>query len=229
METTRNKIPPRTQHFFNSLSNYLDTKLYYFGSIQRADYFPQGSDIDVDIFTDNEQATMIQMQHFLQLWSIQSPTSRRLISHKGNGYQAIEKAEGVKVSKKDFKRFVWRLNTNDRLVYGHKIMYKDPEGEFAAEFSIYNTKVKDWILNEHQLKTFLPFYTTCILVILKYLYYTLGVIPSSWYTYMKRFTLSTLSGFKYDEFVVIDLKSTFGKVISESGEQNKPLQNLEKL
>ena len=194
METIRNKISPRTQHFFNSLSNYLDTKLYYFGSVQRADYFPRGSDIDVDIFTDNEQATMIQMQHFL------------------------------KVSKKDFKRFVWRLNTNDHVVYGHKIMYKDPEGEFAAEFSIYNTKVKDWILNEHQLKTFLPFYVTCILVVLKYLYYSLGIIPASWYTYIKKITLSTLSGFKYDEFVVIDLKSTFGKVISESGEQNTRLQ-----
>jgi hypothetical protein len=179
METIRNKISPRTQHFFNRLSQYLDTKLYYFGSVQRADYFPQGSDIDVDIFTDNEEATIIKIQNFL------------------------------KVPKKQFKRFVWRLNTNDRVVYGHKIMYKDPEGQFTAEFSIYNEKVKDWILKEHRLKTFLPFYATYILVILKFLFYTVGIIPSYWYTYMKKFTLSTLIGLKYDEFVVIDLKSTF--------------------
>jgi hypothetical protein len=186
METIRNKISPRTQHFFNRLSQYLDTKLYYFGSVQRPDYFPQASDIDVDIFTDNEEATIIKMQHFLKL------------------------------SKKHFKRIVWRLNTNDRLVYGRKIMYKDPEGEFTAEFSIYNEKVKDHILKEHRSKMFLPFYATSILVILKYLYYTLGIIPFSWYIYMKKFTLSTLIGLKYDEFVVIDLKSTlestFGKV-----------------
>ena len=178
METIRNKISPRTQHFFNRLSQYLDTKLYYFGSVQRVDYFPQGSDIDVDIFTDNEEATIIKIQHFL------------------------------KVPKKQFKRFVWRLNTNDRVVYGNKIMYKDPEGQFTAEFSIYNEKVKDWILKEHRLKTFLPFYATYILVILKFLFYTVGIIPSYWYTYMKKFTLSTLIGLKYDEFVVIDLKST---------------------
>ena len=177
METIKNNISPRTKHFFHSLSNYLDTKLYYFGSVQRPDYFPQGSDIDVDIFTDQEESTIIKMQHFLKL------------------------------NKKDFKRFVWRLNTNDRVVYGHKVMYKDPEGEFSAEFSIYNEKVKDWILKEHQLKTFLPYYATFILVILKFFFYTLGIIPASWYINIKKFTLSTLIGLKYDEFVVIDLKS----------------------
>jgi len=187
METIRNKISPRTQHFFNRLSQYLDTKLYYFGSVQRPDYFPQASDIDVDIFTDNEEATIIKMQHFL------------------------------KVSKKYFKRFVWRLNTN--VAYGRKIMYKDPEGEFTAEFSIYNEKVKDDILKEHRSKMFLPFYATSILVILKYLYYTLGIIPFSWYIYMKKFTLSTLIGLKYDEFVVLDLKSTSTSTF-EKVEQN---------
>jgi hypothetical protein len=34
--------------------------------------------------------------HFLHLWTIKPPTNRQLISHKGNGYQAIEIAEGVK-------------------------------------------------------------------------------------------------------------------------------------
>jgi hypothetical protein len=36
------------------------------------------------------------MSHtLLHLWTIKSPSSRRLISHKGNGYQAIEIAKGV--------------------------------------------------------------------------------------------------------------------------------------
>lgn len=176
METIKNNISIRTKHFFNRLSNYLDTKLYYFGSIQRADYFPQASDIDVDIFTDHEESTMIKMHHFL------------------------------KVHKTDFKRFVWRLNTVNRVVYGHKILYKDPEGEFTAEFSIYNENVKEWILKEHRLKTFLPFYATWMLIVLKYLFYTLGIIPASYYIYMKKFILSTVIGLNYDEFVIIDLK-----------------------
>jgi len=188
METVRNNLSPRTQHFFQKLSHYLDTKLYYFGSVQRADYFPQASDIDVDVFTDNMNSTMIKMQHFL------------------------------KVPKSDFKRFVWRLNTNNRVVTGYKIMYKDPEGEFTAEFSIYNEKVKDWILREHRMKTFLPFYATWVLMVLKYLFYTLGIIPASWYIYVKKFTLSTLIGLKYDEFTVLDLKKV--KVEEEQEEQN---------
>jgi predicted nucleotidyltransferase len=61
METTRNNLTPYSKHFFDSLSNYLDTKLYFFGSIQRRDYFPNSSDIDVDIFTDNEPGTILKI------------------------------------------------------------------------------------------------------------------------------------------------------------------------
>jgi polyribonucleotide nucleotidyltransferase len=49
METTRNKLPDVIQVFFNKLSEYLDTKLLFYGSIQRSDYFPGSSDIDVDV------------------------------------------------------------------------------------------------------------------------------------------------------------------------------------
>ena len=41
METTKNKMPPYAKQFFYNLSNYLDTQIYYYGSIQRNDYFPQ--------------------------------------------------------------------------------------------------------------------------------------------------------------------------------------------
>ena len=67
METTKNKLSPYETIFFNKLSNYLDTKLYYFGSIQRQDYFPGGSDIDVDIFTDNTSRIINQIQNYLHI------------------------------------------------------------------------------------------------------------------------------------------------------------------
>ena len=65
METTKNKMSHFAEKFFHKLKNYLDTKLYYYGSIQRNDYFPNSSDIDVDIFTDNEQSTITKLQNFL--------------------------------------------------------------------------------------------------------------------------------------------------------------------
>ena len=65
MENTKNKLPENVNVFFNKLSDYLDTKLLFYGSVQRGDYFPGSSDIDVDIFTDNVNSTVTKMQHFL--------------------------------------------------------------------------------------------------------------------------------------------------------------------
>ena len=67
METTKNELPQQVKKFFNHLSNFLDTKLFYFGSVQRSDYLPGKSDIDVDIFTENEFSTMNKLQHFLNV------------------------------------------------------------------------------------------------------------------------------------------------------------------
>ena len=65
METTKNEMPKYAKHFFKKLGDYLDTKIYYYGSIQRLDFFPMASDIDTDIFTDNESSTISQLQSFL--------------------------------------------------------------------------------------------------------------------------------------------------------------------
>jgi len=67
METTKNKLPENVKIFFNDLSKYLDTKLLFYGSVQRQDYFPGSSDIDVDVFTDNIGSTISRMQHFLHV------------------------------------------------------------------------------------------------------------------------------------------------------------------
>ena len=82
METTKNNLPSNVKHFFYKLSDYLDTKLLYYGSVQRADYIPGKSDIDVVIFAENEESIISKMQHFLH------------------------------VNKKDFKKIVWILDGN---------------------------------------------------------------------------------------------------------------------
>ena len=175
METTKNKLTQEEQTFFNKLSNYLDTKLYFFGSIQRRDYLPNSSDIDVDIFTDNENSTITKMMNFLN------------------------------VERKNFKKFVWKLNNfNNELAYGYKVMYKNKENKFSVEFSIYNEKYKHNILYEHNDKRDIPIYATVLLIILKFLFYTLHIIPSDWYVKSKKYILSTLLFKKDDHFVVID-------------------------
>ena len=173
METTKNIISEHNKIFFEKIKNYLDTKIYFFGSIQRDDYFPKTSDIDIALFTDNIKSTITKLQTFLN------------------------------VDKSEFKSFVWRLNYDNSLVKGYKILYKEPENELAVEISIYDEKYKHGILEEHNGKKDLPFYATYALIIIKYLFYTLNILPKDWFVYFKNLILTKLIFIKEDDFVVL--------------------------
>lgn len=181
METTKNPLPPYADVFFKRLSQYLDTPLYFFGSIQRPDYFTNGSDIDVDIFTNNETATLLALQNFLP-----------------------------NISQSDFKKVVWKLNNTGRVAKGYKLLYKEnnvPYSEhppFVVEFSIYNERNKREILEEHNKKSTMPLMATWMLICLKFCFYTLAIIPSSVYIQLKRFILNTIVGQQEEYFVVYD-------------------------
>jgi hypothetical protein len=176
METTKNKLTENEKIFFEDLSKFLDVPLYFYGSIQRNDYFPGKSDIDVDIFAENESSIITKMQHFLQ------------------------------VKKSSFKKFVWRLNSNNKLVYGYKIMYINKELNFKTEFSIYNKSVQKDILYEHTNKFILPFYISWLLILLKAIHYNFDIIGKKKFQYLKKKLLTVGIGLPDDDFVVIDPK-----------------------
>ena len=67
MNNIRNDLPKDYKQFFKQLENYLDTDLYFYGSINRPDYVHDKSDIDIAIFTDNEYSMMTKLQHFLHV------------------------------------------------------------------------------------------------------------------------------------------------------------------
>ena len=172
METTKHKLSPYAQTFFNNLSNYINIKLLYYGSIQRPDYIPGYSDIDVLIFTENEHTTITQMQHFL------------------------------KERKSKFKKFVNKIN--GKLVYGYKIMYKDIEHNFNAEFAIYNEKFRTEVTAEHCLKSKLNITSTILIILLKILHYYLNIIGFENYRYFKHYLLSFGSNTSYlHNFLII--------------------------
>jgi predicted nucleotidyltransferase len=175
METTRNEPSPYASFFFKKLGTYLDTKIYYFGSIQRNDYFPKSSDIDIDIFTENESSTISKLQNFL----------------------GLQKAE--------FKKFVYKLHKTNKVVYGHKVKYKDEVNLFSVEISIYNEKNKKDVLIEHNSKIVLPFYISCMLVLLKYLYYTIGILPKGIYKYSKKIIMNYMVEGEDDEFITTEI------------------------
>ena len=103
MEITKNELPQNVKTFFYNLSEYLDTPLLYFGSVQRSDYVHGKSDIDVDVFTDNEYSLMNKMQHYLH------------------------------VSKKDFKKVIWIIKDTTTYGYKlkYKNEKKNINAEFS--------------------------------------------------------------------------------------------------
>jgi len=175
METTKNEMDACSKKFFFKLGNYLDTQIYYFGSIQRDDYFPGKSDIDIDIFTDNTQSTIIKLQNFL----------------------GIEKYK--------FKRFVYKLHKTKKMVYGHKVKYEDRFNNFFTEISIYDEKDKEAVLIEHNSKAILPFYVTWFLIILKIFYYKLGILSEETYSYLKKIIMNFMVEGEDVEFITTDI------------------------
>lgn len=171
METTYNNLSLYSISFFEKLKTYIDKPIYFFGSVQRYDYFEGKSDIDVDIFTESPTSTLLYLQKFLN------------------------------VNQDDFKEVVWK--SNNKLIKGHKIMYKEPENKLIVEFSIYDEKYKDIVLSEHRYKTILPYYIIGLLVILKFFYYILEIVPHKIYTNAKRFILNVLTMNNYDEQFVV--------------------------
>jgi len=103
MEHTKHPIPDKARVFFNNISDYLDINLLYFGSIQRKDYFPGKSDIDVDVFASNVSSTLAKMKQYMNL-----PNEK-------------------------VKKVFWKLGYSDKVVTGYKMMYKteDFSAEFS--------------------------------------------------------------------------------------------------
>jgi hypothetical protein len=176
METTKNEMPQYNNTFFNKLKNYLDTPLYFFGSVQRDDYLPNSSDIDVMIFTDNIKSVVTKIQSFLN-------------NNLGNIAE--------------LKKFIIKSNNTNELVNGFKIIYEEPENNFSTEFSIYDEKHKEYILNVKQRQIFLPFYASWLLIIVKFFYYTLGVLPKDWFKYLKDIILHDLISVKSEDYVAL--------------------------
>jgi predicted nucleotidyltransferase len=175
METTKNEMGAYSKNFFLKMGNYLDTQIYYFGSIQRNDYFPGKSDIDVDLFTCNTQSTIIKLQNFL----------------------GIEKYK--------FKKFVYKLHKSKKIVYGYKVKYEDPINNFFIEISIYDEKDKEYVLIEHNSKSILPFYVSWLLIILKIFYYSLGILSEDIYIFLKKIIMNFMVEGEDVEFVTTDI------------------------
>jgi hypothetical protein len=88
-EIINKRLTEKQKDFFNKLSVYIDKPLYFYGSIIRSDYLPGKSDIDIDIFTDNESSTIQMLCNYLHLKkntfrkSVYKVDSKMIYGYKG--------------------------------------------------------------------------------------------------------------------------------------------------
>lgn len=169
MNDVYNKLTENQQVFFDNLTRYIDKEIYFYGSIQRPDYVKGKSDIDIDIFTDNDSSTIHKLANFLDL------------------------------KKTEFKNSLYKIN--NQMVYGHKTKYEDLKKGIIVEISIYNNKYKNLVLYDHNNGIHLPFYITIALVIIKFFYYTLGIMPNKVYRRCKQFLMNPKDELK---FILVD-------------------------
>lgn len=169
MEVVKNRLTENEAIFFDKLSLYIDQEIYFYGSIQRPDYIKGKSDIDIDIFTDNESSTIQKLCSFLHL------------------------------QRSEFRKAVYKINNT--VVHGFKSKYQDEINHINIEISIYNNKYKTLVLYDHNNCRYLPLYVTISLFIIKFLYYTLGIMSDKVYRRCKQFLMNPGDELK---FIVVD-------------------------
>jgi predicted nucleotidyltransferase len=98
MESIKSKLTLNQQIFFENMSLYIDKELYFYGSIKRSDYIKGKSDIDVDIFTENENSIVHKLCNLLNL---KKSDFRKIIYKTNNlliyGYKTKYKDEVNKI------------------------------------------------------------------------------------------------------------------------------------
>lgn len=149
------KLTETEREFFNNLQRFINRKLYFYGSINRMDYYTGQSDIDVDIFTDNVKSTLTRLQQFLSISYSKIKKTIVIIDNKH--------VSGHKIS--------------------YKYYNSDNVCLFRTELNIYNTTDKDIILTKFH--TDLSFFPLIPILILKILFYDLQILPKETFKYLK--------------------------------------------
>lgn len=157
MNRIRPDFPDSLKHFFLELQHYLETDLFFYGSVLRPDYVHNQSDIDVAIFTDNEYSTLAKLQHFLH------------------------------VRKNAFDKVAWKLEGHIIYGYKIKCKKHVKNNELKnCEIVVYNEEFKKQLLHDMNRYVSLPWWVKILLFWLKTFYYTFPLLPEHTYSECKR-------------------------------------------
>jgi predicted nucleotidyltransferase len=158
MEDIRDRLGEYKYNFFINLQNYIDTELHFFGSIKRADFFRNASDIDIIVITDNIKSMLVKLQQYLN------------------------------IDKNKIQKIYQQHSINDKgIITGYKIKYKNEENDINFDLLVYDEQFRKSVIQNINDINNLPFYMVFILYILKILYYKFKFISNTFYIYLKSF------------------------------------------
>jgi predicted nucleotidyltransferase len=155
MEDIKERLGEYKYNYFLDLQKYLDTELHFYGSIKRPDYFSNASDIDITVITDNVNSIIPKIQNYLHL------------------------------KRKDVKKIYQKFYENSNVVIGYKIKYENKDKNLSYDLLIYDEKYRKIVIDNINDINNLPTYLIIILMIIKTIYYTLGLMTKNTYLYCK--------------------------------------------
>jgi predicted nucleotidyltransferase len=155
----QNKLIAPEKKFLTELKNYLELPIDIYGSLIRMDYFPNKSDIDIAIFTDNLENTVHRLIDFLGI----SSKKVRIFKMKSINKSSY-KVKTIWGFKTNYKLDVSNYSLKPGLFYYHKNFKR-------FEILIYNIKNKSYIINSIKTHFELSFFSSIFIYMLKLFYY----------------------------------------------------------
>lgn len=156
IEQIKDKIGQDKYEFFKKLQSYLDTKLYFYGSVNRFDYFNGSSDLDIAVITDDVNGLIFKLQTYLHL--------------KKSEVKQIYQSFHVKPPK---------------LIKGYKVKYENNHKNLSFDILVYDEKYRKIVINNLNESNSIPFYIVFLLLIIKSFYYNMGIIGKETYLHLK--------------------------------------------
>jgi len=203
LENTYNDLTPAEKEFFTRMQMYLQTKVYFYGSINRPDYYSGNSDIDVFIFSNNIPSTLSRLEQFLHISSNEIEKIFRVIDKHEPvlGYKISYTKKGTKNTNATLPS----VTADPHMTNGYSEANASPysaspsERPFSVEISVYREKDKVHVFKE-QRQVMLPFYFTIALMMIKWMYYDLGIISKKHYQYWKSLILTKTRYFTVNHY-----------------------------
>ena len=141
MDINNKKLTQSQRDMLNKISIYIDKPIYIYGSINRMDYIPNKSDIDIDIFTENESSTINILSNLLNLNKTDFKKSiYKIGSFMAYGYKTkyLDEVNGIK-----FEISIYNEKYKSIVLYDHHNL----DFPFYKTFILYIIKILFYNLN----------------------------------------------------------------------------------